>query len=368
MKHCEGTPAGLNANAARAETARILPEATAVPAISQVFAIHRAAPPLPLEQVVEQLESRELVMKLTRTHWILGVAIVGVALVGTAARTRAVQEWYDTVTVQGTVTSYLLDDRAEVEGLLLDNGQQVRVGRRLGAVVASRIKKGDAVSAVGHGGRKSAFGRLVNAESVTVNGQTLTLVGEPEGRGGPRGRGGRGREDGPGPRGSRGAPPPPPPGRGGADAPSPAGHGPSDAPPPPPRPGADPQPAPGAPAAPPVQPPPPAQGAEPAVAPPPPPPDGDPAAGPEGPGPAAAAVTVKGAVAAYLVGGAGEVVGLALTTGEQVRFPPRVGERLMQSAGSHPEVSVTGEVVRSDYGIIVRPAQLTVGSQTLLLR
>ncbi len=58
---------------------------------------------------------------------------------------------------------------------------------------------------------------------------------------------------------------------------------------------------------------------------------------------------LHGTVGAYLIGASGDVIGLALTTGEQVRFSPRVGETLTaQSAGAHPEVTVAGAAVRSD--------------------
>jgi hypothetical protein len=80
-------------------------------------------------------------------------------------------------------------------------------------------------------------------------------------------------------------------------------------------------------------------------------------------------VSIHGTVEAFLVGANGEVNGLALKSGEQVRLPPRVAERLSaQSAGAHPDITVSGEAVRSGYGIIVRPAQVTVGSQTIIVR
>jgi hypothetical protein len=79
--------------------------------------------------------------------------------------------------------------------------------------------------------------------------------------------------------------------------------------------------------------------------------------------------TLHGTVSRFLVGPGGEVRGLVLNTGEQVHFSPRVGETLAaQKGAAHPEVTVMGEVVRSDYGIILRAAQLTVGSQTILVR
>ena len=61
--------------------------------------------------------------------------------------------------------------------------------------------------------------------------------------------------------------------------------------------------------------------------------------------------------------------GLVLNSGEQVTFSPRVAETLAaQKGAAHLEVTVVGRVVRGEYGIIVRAAQLTVGSQTILVR
>jgi hypothetical protein len=186
-----------------------------------------------------------MLMNIERSHLIVGAAVIVVALGVTIARTPAVQAWYDTVTVQGKVAAYLLDDRAAVDGLLLDGGQQIRLRSRLSEAIASRVKKGDLVSVVGRGGHATSFGRLVDAQAITINGQTITLASEPDGPGGgPRGRKGRGPADGPGgPRDGRGRPPapdgpeamnaPPPPR---PDAEVRPGPGPREVPPPPPAP------------------------------------------------------------------------------------------------------------------------------------
>ena len=122
--------------------------------------------------------------------------------------------------------------------------------------------------------------------------------------------------------------------------------------PPPPPPGADAPPAPGSP----DQPPP----ADPR----------DPLAPIEAPRPVPPPpVTVHGTVSTFLVGPGGEVRGLVLNTGEQVHLPSRAGEALgTPKADAHPEVAVVGEVVRSEYGIIVRATQLTVGAQTIVVQ
>ena len=248
-------------------------------------------------------------MTIRRSHVILGTAAVAAVLSVAVARTRAVQEWYRTVDVRGKMTAYLLDDRAAVTGLLLDGGQQIRTGPRLGSAIASRVKKGDLVSVVGRGGRATSFGQSIDGHAITINGQTVTLASEPEGPdGGPSGPGRRGRANRPGVALDRGAGPPAPDGR---------GHMPE--------------------------------------------PLAQPASG--------EFETVHGTVNTFLVGTGGEVRGLILNTGEQVRFSPRVGEIVgAQKSAPHPEVTVVGEIVRSEYGIIVRAAQLTVGSHTILVR
>jgi hypothetical protein len=279
-----------------------------------------------------------MLMTVRRPH-VIFAAVVAIALGATLTRTRAVQEWYETVHADGKIAAYLLDDRAAVTGLLLDGGQQIRTGPRLGEAIASRVKKGDVVSVVGRGGRATSFGQYIDAHAVTINGQTVTFAGESEGpRGEPRhpGRGGLATT----PAGARD-------GRGGR--PAPAGR--ESMPGAPPRPESDAR-----------------FGPDPRDAPL--PPERGDQAGPPEPRPASARPqTVHGTLNTFLVGPRGEVRGLILATGEQVRFPPRVGETVAAQTGAlHPEVTVLGEVVRSEYGIIVRAAQLTVGSNTLIVR
>jgi hypothetical protein len=118
-----------------------------------------------------------------------------------------------------------------------------------------------------------------------------------------------------------------------------------------------------------VPPPPPAPGVQ--AAPPVAPVPGDQPVPPVAPPPPAPvkSTTLHGTVSTFLVGPGGEVRGLVLNTGEQVHFSPQVGDTLAaQKGAAHPEVTVVGEGVRSEYGMIVRAAQLTVGSQTILVR
>src|SRR5690242_3398543 len=76
-------------------------------------------------------------------------------------------------TVTGKVTTYLLDDRGAVNGLLLEGGDQLRFSPRVGEAVAARIKVGDEVTALGHAGMKSSYGREVRVRQISANGQTI---------------------------------------------------------------------------------------------------------------------------------------------------------------------------------------------------
>jgi hypothetical protein len=78
-------------------------------------------------------------------------------------------------------------------------------------------------------------------------------------------------------------------------------------------------------------------------------------------------VTARGKAQAFLVGERGEVTGLALDSGEQVHFGPRIGELLVSgSTAAHPDVVVEGDAVKSDQGTVMRATQITLGAQTLI--
>jgi hypothetical protein len=284
---------------------------------------------------------RRSYVKRIRTRVALASALAVFIVLAVATRTHAVQEWYHTVSLQGRVTMWLLDEDARVNGLLLDEGSQVRFSPQLADAIVQRVKAGDTVSVTGRSGQRSPFGRLVRATSLGINGQTLTIVDErpPARRPGPHHQ----------------QPPPPP---GAPPAPPVADAAPTPAPPTPPglsTPSASPQPTPPVPpaAAP--------DAARDAAIPP----------APVGPVPVEnRSATVRGTAQAFLVGERGEIVGLALNSGEQVRMPPPVGEAIgsQVSSGSHPAVAVEGEVLRGAYGAIVRPTQLTIGTQTFLIQ
>lgn len=75
-----------------------------------------------------------------------------------------------------------------------------------------------------------------------------------------------------------------------------------------------------------------------------------------------------GTIKAHLVNGRGDVDGLLLSGGEQVRFSPEVGKLVVSAEhGADTLVSVEGAGVRGQSGLVLRPALLTVGDQTVAL-
>jgi hypothetical protein len=82
-------------------------------------------------------------------------------------------------------------------------------------------------------------------------------------------------------------------------------------------------------------------------------------------------LTVKatGAIKVHLVNGHGDVNGLILSGGEQVRFSPKVGKLVVaaEQEGAGTLVSVEGAVVQNERGKVMRPLLITVGNQTIAL-
>jgi hypothetical protein len=71
---------------------------------------------------------------------------------------------------------------------------------------------------------------------------------------------------------------------------------------------------------------------------------------------------------AHLVNGHGDVDGLILASGEQVRFGPRVGSLVIAAEQSgNTELNVEGQSVHSAWGVVIRPTSITVGNQTITL-
>lgn len=219
--------------------------------------------------------------------------------------------------VKSQVVAYLLDERGAVNGLLLTSGDQLHFSPQTGEMVAAQIKVGDEVTATGRAGAKSNYGREIRVEQISANGSTII-----EAKSGPKKHP---REPGD----KRGL-------KAHGDRPTP-----SDVP---------------------------AQGEaekEPYVA-----TGSDPEANKTGNAQPALPETFKasGTIIAHLVNGRGDVNGLILSSGEQVRFSPKVGTLVVAAEqGADTQVSIEGTGVRGRSGTVMRPALITVGNQTISL-
>ncbi len=80
------------------------------------------------------------------------------------------------LTVSGTVARFLVNPPGDVDGLLLTSGEQVRFPPHNGVRVVTLLggRAGSSITANGYGTR-NAFGSVVEADSLTINGQTVTL-------------------------------------------------------------------------------------------------------------------------------------------------------------------------------------------------
>ena len=81
-------------------------------------------------------------------------------------------------------------------------------------------------------------------------------------------------------------------------------------------------------------------------------------------------LTVSGTVARFLVNPPGDVDGLVLTNGEEVRFPPHLGQTVVTALGGQAGmlVTVSGSGTRNAFGTAVEADSMVVGNQTIPLR
>jgi hypothetical protein len=274
-----------------------------------------------------------------KRNLLVGIAIL--VIVGAGAAIWGVPRFMRRATsVNSQVTAYLLDDRGEVNGLLLASGDQLHFSSQTGAIVGTQIKVGDEVSASGHAGTRSSYGREFRVEQISANGRTIV---EADARP-PRPREPH-EKHGPGERDSRANHPGPPDSRERDEVQSPAvraeatptglNRAPVDDP----------------------------NAKQTASAPP------APTSSPLPVSPVLPEIfKASGTIRAHLVNGRGDVDGLILSNGEQLRFSPRVGELIVAAEqGASTQVSIEGNGVRNERGTVIRPAQITVGNQTISL-
>jgi hypothetical protein len=81
-------------------------------------------------------------------------------------------------------------------------------------------------------------------------------------------------------------------------------------------------------------------------------------------------LTVRGTVAHLNVNDHGDIDGLILHTGEQVKFPPHNGVSVLMLLGQQPGamIQATGYGTHNGFGTVVDAGALTIGSQTIALR
>jgi hypothetical protein len=116
---------------------------------------------------------------------------------------------------RGTIKAFNSGPNGETNGFILSDGTAILFPAEMGDQFRSTVREGSRISVTGMS-RAGVSGRMVvNAQTITANGQTFTAPGPPppDGPPPPGGRGGRGPRPGPPPP-PAGGPPPPPPGRG----------------------------------------------------------------------------------------------------------------------------------------------------------
>ncbi|MET0752045.1 MAG: hypothetical protein ABWZ66_01665 [Pyrinomonadaceae bacterium] len=213
-----------------------------------------------------------------------------------------------TTSVSGTITAFILNPEGKVDGVILDTGDQLNFGMETGVIVSEKVKIGDAISATGHAGTKSDYGRELRAETLQIGDQTITVLhSKPK--------------------------------------------SPRDERRPKPHPGDDkmPSPAPGDAKAPKTD-----NVNAPKL--------GDVNSPPVAPIPMQT-MTANGQIRFVLVGGRGEARGLILSSGEQIALPKEVNDEGL-TFNQETQISVEGESAQSDFGKFIHPTRLTIGNQT----
>ncbi len=76
-------------------------------------------------------------------------------------------------------------------------------------------------------------------------------------------------------------------------------------------------------------------------------------------------LTATGNVEQWLVGRRGEIKGMILSSGTQVKFPPHIGDRLAFMAQDNAEIEVEGFGIENDYGKVIEASLLRVNGQSL---
>lgn len=226
--------------------------------------------------------------------------------IGVLAAFGAAKMFYGgTTSVTGNVVAFILNPEGRVDGAILDTGDQVKFGAETGEVVTANLPIGAPLTATGHAGTSSNFGRELHAQTLQIGDQTITIAaGKP-----------KGPKDGP--------------------------KGPKDD-----KPGKD-------------KPRPPRDGDKPL------PPNAETNAenAPESNRPSAEITKVSGTVKHILVNREGKARGVILASGEQLNLGKEVEDANL-TINANTVVSAEGETAKSQFGTFVKPKVLTIGNRT----
>ncbi len=81
------------------------------------------------------------------------------------------------LTVRGAVARLLVNDKGDVDGLILVGGEQVKFPPPNGPVVAKMLEEGKKTVEASGNGTTNAFGTVVDAMSLSMDGQAVPLSG-----------------------------------------------------------------------------------------------------------------------------------------------------------------------------------------------
>ncbi len=87
------------------------------------------------------------------------------------------------LTVRGAVSRLLVNDKGDVDGLILIGGEQVKFPPHHGAAVARLLGQEEKMVEASGNGAQNAFGTVVEAMSLSIDGQRVSLSGQGRPRG-----------------------------------------------------------------------------------------------------------------------------------------------------------------------------------------
>lgn len=125
-------------------------------------------------------------MKFLNTrNIIVSIVALGIGVLAVFGIAKAFGSSTESVT--GNIAAFILNAEGKVDGAILDTGDQVHFGAETGAIVTQQTKVGDALTVTGRAGYKSDYGREFHAETLQINGNTITVVrakkAKPHGKG-----------------------------------------------------------------------------------------------------------------------------------------------------------------------------------------